>query len=353
MRSGEDHLAAVRSGHRSHVDDVVRGLHHLLIMLHHDHGVTQIAQLFQHLDQLQRVARVQADAGLVQDVHAAHQAAAERGGQIDALCFATAEGVAAALQGEVSHTHVHEVRKPVADLLQQPRGDLLVLVVQLQVTEELRTLRDRHARQFGDVLASDLHVPRLGLQTGAVAYRAGGLPAEAAAQHTVLDLVALLFHILEEPIDAVQTTRAFPEQITLLVREVVDGTVDGEIVLRAVADEVVFPLAQLFASPWCYGIVVQAQALVRDHQVVVDADDVAVPFALRASTHGIIEAEEVGDGFLEGDAVQFELVVEPKLTGRALLVLAQQDQFTLPLEEAALGTIRCAAVVLLVARGDR
>ncbi len=72
VRAAEDHFATVGACFRPHVDDVVRGAHHLFVVLHHDHGVAEVAQLLQHVDQPVRVARMQADTGFVQDVHAAH-----------------------------------------------------------------------------------------------------------------------------------------------------------------------------------------------------------------------------------------------------------------------------------------
>jgi hypothetical protein len=70
MIATEDDLATHGARHRTHVDDVIGSAHHFFIVLHHDHGVTQVAQFLQHLDQAQGVTRVKADAGLVQDVHA-------------------------------------------------------------------------------------------------------------------------------------------------------------------------------------------------------------------------------------------------------------------------------------------
>jgi len=48
---------------------------------------------------------VQTDGGFVEDVETAHQAAAERGGEVDALTFAARERVAEAVEGEVAESH--------------------------------------------------------------------------------------------------------------------------------------------------------------------------------------------------------------------------------------------------------
>ena len=69
-----DHLAAVLAGARADVDDVVGRAHRLLVVLDHDHGVAEVAQAHQRVDQAVVVALVQADAGLVEDVEHARPA---------------------------------------------------------------------------------------------------------------------------------------------------------------------------------------------------------------------------------------------------------------------------------------
>ncbi len=58
-------LTTQSSGIRTHVDEVVGGTHHLLVMLHDDHGITQSLQLLEHLDEPVGIPAVQSDAGLV------------------------------------------------------------------------------------------------------------------------------------------------------------------------------------------------------------------------------------------------------------------------------------------------
>ena len=58
-----------------HVDDVIGGADRVLVMLDDQHGVAEIAQAAQRLEQHVVVALVEADAGLVEDVEHARQAA--------------------------------------------------------------------------------------------------------------------------------------------------------------------------------------------------------------------------------------------------------------------------------------
>ena len=67
----------------SHVDDVVRRAHRVLIVLHHEHGVAEVAQMAQRVEQLVVVALVQSDGRLVENVEHAHQARADLRRQTD------------------------------------------------------------------------------------------------------------------------------------------------------------------------------------------------------------------------------------------------------------------------------
>jgi len=78
-------MAAVGACARPHVEDVVRRANGLLVVLDHDDRVTQIAQVVQRPKQAGVVALMQADGGLIEDVHHAHQAGADLAGQPDAL----------------------------------------------------------------------------------------------------------------------------------------------------------------------------------------------------------------------------------------------------------------------------
>ncbi len=85
---------------RAHVDQQVGGAHHVFVVLHHDHAVANVAQVLQRGNQVVVVALVQADAGLVQHVHHARQAAADLAGQADALRLAARQRVGAAVQAK-------------------------------------------------------------------------------------------------------------------------------------------------------------------------------------------------------------------------------------------------------------
>ena len=88
QRSGSDYLAAVSSGSGAEVDDMVGPRHRLIVMLHHEEGISLAAEGFQGVEELVVVAGVQANGGFVENVEDAPQIGSELGGQTDALGLA-------------------------------------------------------------------------------------------------------------------------------------------------------------------------------------------------------------------------------------------------------------------------
>ena len=83
-----DDLAAVDARAGAEVDHVVGMADGVLVMLHHDHRVAEIAQALERFQQPVVVALVEADAGLIQHVEHAGQARADLAGEADALALA-------------------------------------------------------------------------------------------------------------------------------------------------------------------------------------------------------------------------------------------------------------------------
>jgi hypothetical protein len=81
----------VLAGPRTDVDHPVGTADRLLVVLHHDQRVAQVAQSGQRLDEPPVVALVQADRRLVEDVEDADQAGADLGREPDALRLAAGQ----------------------------------------------------------------------------------------------------------------------------------------------------------------------------------------------------------------------------------------------------------------------
>ena len=128
---------------------IVGGADGVLVVLDHDHGVAEVAQALQRFEQARIVALVQADRRLVQHVEHAGQARADLRGQPDALALAARQRAGGARQREVVEADVDQELQPLADLLQDAHGDLVLLGVELlrQLGEPLAGALDRHARR--------------------------------------------------------------------------------------------------------------------------------------------------------------------------------------------------------------
>ena len=88
---GDDAPAALAGG-GADIDQVVRAADRILVMLHDQHRIAQVAQAPQRHQQAFIVALVQPDRGLVQHIQHAREPAADLRRQPDALGFAAREG---------------------------------------------------------------------------------------------------------------------------------------------------------------------------------------------------------------------------------------------------------------------
>ena len=68
-----DDCAAVDAGAGTHVDDMIGGADGFFVVLDDDHGVAEVAQVDQRIEQPAVVALMQADRRLIKDVEHARQ----------------------------------------------------------------------------------------------------------------------------------------------------------------------------------------------------------------------------------------------------------------------------------------
>jgi hypothetical protein len=111
----EDDLAAGGAGAGADVDDVVGGFDDVGVVLHDEHGVALVAEFGQQVVEAVDVAGVQADAGLVEDVHDVDQGAVEVLHELDALRLAAGQGVGGAVEGEVAEADFDQVGEALLD----------------------------------------------------------------------------------------------------------------------------------------------------------------------------------------------------------------------------------------------
>ena len=126
-RALRDDVAAVDAGAGADVEHVVGGADGVLVVLDHDHGVAEVAQPLQRFEQARVVALVQPDRRLVEHVEHAGEAGADLRGEPDALALAARQRAGGARQREVFEPDIDQEFQPLADLLEHPHGDLVLL----------------------------------------------------------------------------------------------------------------------------------------------------------------------------------------------------------------------------------
>src|SRR5690554_6529898 len=137
----------------------------ILVMLYHDHGVAQIAQLNEGLEQPVIVALMQTDGGLVENVHHTHQAGADLAGQAYTLSLASGKGLGAALQSEIVKADVNQKFQPGVDFVNDLLGDLALASGQGQLLKVTPGLTDGKLDDLGQGAAVDKDVARFLAQT--------------------------------------------------------------------------------------------------------------------------------------------------------------------------------------------
>ena len=155
--AGGNHFASVPAGAGSQVDDVIGAPNRLLVVLHHQHGIAQVAQRFERLQQAGIVAVVQPDRRLVQHVEHAAQLGADLRGQPYALPFAAGERGRRTIQRHIPQANVVQKTKPLADFAEHAAGDLVLAVVKANGARRFYGPRNRKRRELGDGHAVDLH----------------------------------------------------------------------------------------------------------------------------------------------------------------------------------------------------
>ena len=123
-------VAAVHASSRTDIHDVIGGADRVFVVLHHDQGVAQIAQLDQRVEQAVVITLVQADARLIEHVEHAGETSADLGGQTDALGFTARECHRRAIKTEVVEPHIEQKLEPHADLAQHQITDLDLASIQ-------------------------------------------------------------------------------------------------------------------------------------------------------------------------------------------------------------------------------
>ena len=156
---------------------------------------------------------------------------------------------------------------------------------------------DGHLYQISDGASADFHVVGLGFQPGAVTHRARRLSAVTAEHDAVLYLVLVLLDHLEKVVNGNPFVfgpvavggQSVPKLVFLLLGQFVVRLEDREVVLSSTPAEFLFPRAHLLAVPADHAAVIDGEVGVGNHQVFVNADDLAEALTLRTGTDRGVE----------------------------------------------------------------
>ena len=106
------------------VHDLIRRAHHGGFMLDDDDGVARVAEFFQNADEPLGVARMQADAGFVQNEERVDQSCAKARRKIHALGFAAGQRARRTIQREVAEADFVQVGEAGADFTEDGRDGI-------------------------------------------------------------------------------------------------------------------------------------------------------------------------------------------------------------------------------------
>ena len=121
-----DEMAAGVARAGAEVDDVIGAANGVFVVLDDEHGVAEIAQVFERAEQAVVVARVQADGGLVENIEHAAKARADLRGQANALGFAAGKRGGGAIEAEIAEADGEQEIEALGDFFQRTSGDLFL-----------------------------------------------------------------------------------------------------------------------------------------------------------------------------------------------------------------------------------
>ena len=130
---------------------MVRRIHGILIMFHHNQGIAHITQLFQGRQQLVIVPLMQSDGRLIQNIQHAHQRRTNLCCQTDALALTAGKCGGSPGQCQIAQSHILQKAKSGPNLFQNAVRNQHLLMRQLQLVKKCQLTIYRHFTEFHDV----------------------------------------------------------------------------------------------------------------------------------------------------------------------------------------------------------
>ena len=135
----------------ANIDNMIGTAYGVLVVLHHQYGITHVAQVSQRGQEALVIPLVQSDRGLVEYVHNPDQARADLGGESDTLCFAAREGIGAAIKGQVVKPDIYQEAVSGAQFFQNLVSDFTAASIELHLVEVVLCFPHRQRGDAGQV----------------------------------------------------------------------------------------------------------------------------------------------------------------------------------------------------------
>ena len=100
-------------------------MHHCLVVLDHDQGVSLVAEVVHDFCQAVDVPVVKSDGGFIEDKKGLGESRAEAGSEIDTGNFSAREGSRGSVQSEVAEADLAEIVKARGDFVKNQAGGLV------------------------------------------------------------------------------------------------------------------------------------------------------------------------------------------------------------------------------------
>ena len=124
--AGGNQITAGVSRAGTEIDNVIGAANGVFVVLDDEHGVAEIAKLFEGVKEAVIVARVESNGRFIQNVQDATKARADLRGQADALRFATGESGGGTFQAEITEADSEKKVQTFRDFAERPGSDFLL-----------------------------------------------------------------------------------------------------------------------------------------------------------------------------------------------------------------------------------
>jgi len=121
-RSGIQKMATITSGSGAEFEKIFRGANDRFIVLNNEDRIAGGAEFMKKIEKAAGVARVESDAGFIENEKSSRKAGAEASGEVDALKFPAREGSGGAVKSQVAEADAEEEAETMADIVERSLG---------------------------------------------------------------------------------------------------------------------------------------------------------------------------------------------------------------------------------------